>query len=50
MLRSQFSAIFVNFWQKNWRVFLKNQCYDQIFAKTANIFAIFCENTKKIIT
>jgi hypothetical protein len=31
MLWSQFSAIFDNFRRKNWR-FLKNQCYDQIFA------------------
>jgi hypothetical protein len=52
MLWSQFYAIFANFLQKL-AFFLKNQCYDQIFAKTscslsknANIFAIFFdENT-----
>jgi hypothetical protein len=32
MLWSQFLAIFAIFRQKN-GVFLKNQCYDQIFAK-----------------
>jgi hypothetical protein len=31
MLWSQFSAIFEDFRQKN-GVFLKNQCYDQIFS------------------
>jgi hypothetical protein len=36
MLWSQFSAIFANFLQKI-GVFLKNQCYDQIF-----LFALFC--------
>jgi hypothetical protein len=47
MLLSQFSAIFDNFWRKNWR-FLKNQCYDQNFAyfsffmrQNANFFAEF---------
>jgi hypothetical protein len=48
---SQFSAIFDNFQRKN-GVFLKNQCYDQIFhnlalfwVKNANLVAeFFCEN------
>jgi hypothetical protein len=51
MLWSQFSAIFDNFQRKN-GVFLKNQCYDQIFhnlalfwVKNANLVAeFFCEN------
>jgi hypothetical protein len=38
MLWSQFSAIFDNFRRKNWR-FLKNQCYDQNFAKFSFILS-----------
>jgi hypothetical protein len=38
MLWSQFSAIFANFRRKNWR-FLKNQCYDQNFAKFSFILS-----------
>jgi hypothetical protein len=38
MLWSQFSAIFDNFRQKN-GVFLKNQCYDQNFAKFSFILS-----------
>jgi hypothetical protein len=46
------------FGEKNWRFFLKNQCYDQIFEKTSNslgkkrqFFAkFFGANILKIIT
>jgi hypothetical protein len=55
---SQFSAIFVKFLRKN-GIFLKKQCFDQIFAKklavvwakNADIFdKFFGENIFKIIT
>jgi hypothetical protein len=36
---SQFSAIFDNFQRKNWRFFLKNQCYDNFFSKITFYFS-----------
>jgi hypothetical protein len=58
MLWSQFSAIFANFWRKNWRFSQVPMFMITIFAKTssslsknANIFAkFFVENILKIIT
>jgi hypothetical protein len=58
MLWSQFSAIFDNFQPKKIGVFLKNQCYDQIFAQYSFVWSqkrqffanCFDENIFKIIT
>jgi hypothetical protein len=36
MLWSQFSLIYASFRRKKIGVFLKNQCYDQVFANTSS--------------
>jgi hypothetical protein len=39
MLRSQFSAIFTKFLQKNWRFSLKNTVtYDPLFVEFSSVF------------